>query len=95
MNKIRKYFYDKKVKRLNCEDLQRLKNENNSTTNTDFTTQSTETTNFIWFSIIYRCSKCGKEYNQIEQFKKRDFPKMRIYYTPCCDIASVEIIEKR
>lgn len=70
------------------------KKHNNFSTNTDFTTQTIGTTNFIWFPIVYRCSKCGKEYNQIEQFKKRDFPKTRIYYTPCCDTASVEIIEK-
>ena len=44
--------------------------------------------------MIYRCSKCGKEYNQIKQFKKRKFPKTIIYYTPCCDTASVEIIEE-
>lgn len=43
----------------------------------------------------YRCSKCGKLYNQLKEFKKREFLTMNIYYTPCCDIASIEIIERR
>ena len=45
--------------------------------------------------MIYRCSKCGKEYNQIKQLKKRDFPGLSIYYTHCCDTANIEIIEER
>ena len=45
--------------------------------------------------MIYRCSKCGALYNQMGQFKKREFPELDIYYTPCCDTASIEIIERK
>lgn len=45
--------------------------------------------------MIFRCSKCGKHYNQMKQFQKRDFPELSIYYTPCCDTANIEIIETK
>lgn len=46
--------------------------------------------------MIFRCSKCGKYYNQMKEFKLVKFSAhMSIYYTKCCDTSSIEIVERR
>ena len=44
--------------------------------------------------MIFRCSKCGEEYNQMKQFKLvKVRENLSIYHTRCCDTTNIEVVE--